>query len=133
MNIFSRALIVTIPLLCAAGVMAAPVGADHGGGAAIAPVCSGGQTPTVPAPPPERHDAAGPMTPSPAPVPVRITVHDLTSAPHVAADRSGPVEVEIVLRGERAGGSATALPAALRDLVGALLAQQRVQAPRPHR
>ncbi|MFD5180584.1 hypothetical protein ACFWM1_32570 [Nocardia sp. NPDC058379] len=133
MNIFTRTLISTFPLLCAVGALAAPVAAHPGAGTPAAPVCSGGGAATAP----ERHGAAAP-TPPPrsdaAPVPVRVTVRDLTTAPN-AGERGrvgAPVEVEIVVRGG-GGGSAAGLPAALRDLVQTLITPQRVPAPRPHR
>ncbi|MGS2805572.1 hypothetical protein [Nocardia sp. MW-W600-9] len=133
MNTFTRTLISTFPLLCAAGVLAAPAAAHPGAGALISPVCSGGGAIA-----PERHDAAGPDLPprgAAAPVPVRVTVRDLTTAPDAAGERTratAPVEVEIIVRGG-GSGSAAGLPAALRDLVQTLITPQRVPAPRPHR
>ncbi|UGT56847.1 hypothetical protein [Nocardia asteroides] len=65
-------------------------------------------------------------------MPVRITVHDLATAPPASPrGETAPVEVEIVVRGGT--GSAAELPAVLRDLVRALATQQRVPTPRPHR
>ncbi|GAD81955.1 hypothetical protein FEK33_23910 [Nocardia asteroides NBRC 15531] len=127
MNSFTRTLLSTFPLVCAAGVFAAPVAAHP-----AVPVCSG--SPGKPAPA-ERHTAAAPTTPradsAPEPVPVRVTVHDLTAVPP-AAGRAAPVEVEIIVRGG-GGGSAAELPTVLRDLVRAVVTPQRVPAPRPHR
>ncbi|GEM35469.1 hypothetical protein NN3_64760 [Nocardia neocaledoniensis NBRC 108232] len=66
-------------------------------------------------------------------MPVRITVHDLATAPPASArGEAAPVEVEIVVRGGGTG-SAAGLPAVLRDLVRALATPQRVPTPRPHR
>ncbi|MGW6424627.1 hypothetical protein ACWF82_18295 [Nocardia sp. NPDC055053] len=137
MNIFTRTLISTFPLVCAAGVLAAPAAAHPGDRAPITPVCSG-----APAPPPERHGAAGPLVPAregtvPARVPVRVTVHDLTGAPPSAARGeagrpAAPIEVEIVVKGD-GSGSAAELPAVLRDLVRTLATPRRVPSPRPHR
>lgn len=151
MNIFTRTLIYTFPLVCAAGVLAAPVAAHPGDRVPITPVCSGGGGAVSPTTPPERHGAAGPTVaahegavpavPSrdgavPAPVPVRVTVHDLTGAPASARGEAGrpaaQVEVEIIVRGG-GSGSAAELPAVLRDLVRTLATPQRVPAPRPHR
>ncbi|MFE6920651.1 hypothetical protein ACFVAV_06355 [Nocardia sp. NPDC057663] len=138
MNTFTRTLISTFPLLCVAGVLAAPAAAHPGDRVPITPVCSGGAVAT----PPERHGAAGPSVPSrdratPAPVPVRVTVHDLTGTPPSAVRgetgrSAAPVEVEIVVKGG-GSGSAAELPAVLRDLVRTLATPQRVPAPRPHR
>ncbi|MFD4430564.1 hypothetical protein [Nocardia sp. NPDC058497] len=141
MNIFTRTLIFTFPLVCAAGVLAAPVAAHPGDRVPITPVCSGGGGAVSPTTPPERHGAAGPTVPArdgavPAPVPVRVTVHDLTGAPPPARGEAGrpatPIEVEIVVRGG-ASGSAAELPTVLRDLLRTLATPQRVPAPRPHR
>lgn len=72
----------------------------------------------------------------PAPVPVRVTVHDLGSAAPAQQrarpekDRGSAPELEIRVRG--GSGSAADLPAALRELVRVLV-PQRVPAPRPHR
>ncbi|MFE7723321.1 hypothetical protein ACFU44_30310 [Nocardia rhizosphaerihabitans] len=150
MNIFTRTLIFTFPLVCAAGALAAPVAAHPGDRVPITPVCSGGGA-VSPTTPPERHGAAGPTVHAregavpavpardgafPAPVPVRVTVHDLTGAPPSARGEAGrpaaPVEVEIVVRGG-GSGSAAELPALLRDLVRTLATPQRMPAPRPHR
>lgn len=127
MNSFTRTLLSTFPLVCAAGVFAAPVAAHP-----AVPVCSG--SPGKPAPA-ERPNAAPTTTPradsAPEPVPVRVTVHDLTAVPP-AAGRAAPVEVEIIVRGG-GSGSAAELPTVLRDLVRAVVTPQRVPAPRPHR
>ncbi|MEV6058450.1 hypothetical protein AB0L62_00465 [Nocardia asteroides] len=125
MNSFTRTLLSTFPLVCAAGVLAAPAAAHP-----AVPVCSG-----KPAPP-ERHTAAAPTTTPrtdspPEPVPVRVTVHDLTAVPP-AAGLAAPVEVEIIVRGG-GGGSAAELPAVLRELVRAVVTPHRVPTPRPHR
>ncbi|MFD3591335.1 hypothetical protein ACFWU5_01305 [Nocardia sp. NPDC058640] len=68
----------------------------------------------------------------PAPVPVQVTVHDLGSAPGrpQGVDRSAGArsEVEIVVPAG-GSGSATQLPAVLRDMLRALIALT----PRPHR
>lgn len=128
MNTFTRTLISTIPLLCATGVLAAPAAAHPGAETPVTPVCGAAAVAS------ERHGAAAPPRgdATPAPVPVRVTVRDLTTAAGPAGDRgrAAPVEVEIVVRG---GGSAAELPAALRDLVQTLITPQRVPAPRPHR
>ncbi|MGW6730353.1 hypothetical protein ACWF9G_31015 [Nocardia sp. NPDC055029] len=133
MNTFTRTLISTFPLVCAAGVLAAPAAALPGDRAPVTPVCSGGGGAVAP----ERHGAPPRDGAVPAPVPVRVTVHDLTGVPPSAArGQSGrpaaPVEVEIVIRGG-GSGSAAELPAVLRDLVRTLATPQRVPAPRPHR
>ncbi|MFD6221576.1 hypothetical protein [Nocardia asteroides] len=126
MNSFTRTLLSTFPLVCAAGVFAAPVAAHP-----AVPVCSG--SPGKPAPA-ELPNAASTTTPradsAPEPVPVRVTVHDRTAVPP-AAGRAAPVEVEIIVRG--GGGSAAELPTVLHDLVRAVVTPQRVPAPRPHR
>ncbi|MFI6221887.1 hypothetical protein ACIBEH_15125 [Nocardia salmonicida] len=73
----------------------------------------------------------------PAPVPVRVTVHDLNSAPartHGDEQRTGArSEIEIVVRAGSGSGSAAEVPAVLREMVRVLAAQQRVPTPRPHR
>ncbi|WP_280304853.1 hypothetical protein [Nocardia neocaledoniensis] len=139
MNIFARTLISTFSLVCALGALAAPAAAQSAPAAPVcsgtpsavpgpverprhAPICSGGPSTTVPTP-----------KPTPRPVPVRITVHDLATAPPASArGETAPVEVEIVVRGGGTG-SAAELPAVLRDLVRALATPQRVPTPRPHR
>ncbi|MEV0076933.1 hypothetical protein AB0H58_11025 [Nocardia neocaledoniensis] len=139
MNIFARTLISTFSLVCALGALAAPAAAQS---APATPVCSGAPS-TVPGPVERPLHASicsgGPSTtvptpkPTPRPVPVRITVHDLATAPPASArGETAPVEVEIVVRGGGAG-SAAELPAVLRDLVRALATPQRVPTPRPHR
>ncbi|WKG07877.1 hypothetical protein QX204_22710 [Nocardia sp. PE-7] len=73
----------------------------------------------------------------PAPVPVRVTVHDLNSAParaHGDEQRTGARSgIEIVVRAGSGSGSAAEVPAVLREMVRVLAAQQRVPTPRPHR
>ncbi|MFD6389431.1 hypothetical protein [Nocardia sp. NPDC060259] len=137
MNTFTRTLISTFPLVCAAGVLAAPAAALPGDRAPVGPVCSGGGGAVAPDTPPQRHGVPPRDGAVPAPIPVRVTVHDLTGTPPSAGRGpsgrpAAPVEVEIVVRGG-GSGSAAELPAVLRDLVRTLATPQRVPAPRPHR
>lgn len=203
MNTVTRTLITTFPLLCAAGVAAAPAaahpdvgGAPHvaqpatAGDASLSPIRGGGgatgavvlaqpperreggpilqpqrgatpgTVPVVPTPPHRQDPAIVPDHPSgpvgsrdrvlavvpvvmprrelvPATVPVRVTVHDLGSAParpHGVDQSTGArSEIEIVVRARGGSGSAAELPTVLREMLRTLAAQQRVPTPRPHR
>ncbi|MFD4461729.1 hypothetical protein [Nocardia sp. NPDC058480] len=73
----------------------------------------------------------------PAPAPVRVTIHDLGSAPGrprgVDQSAGARSEIEIVVRTGGGSGSAAELPAVLREMLRTLAAPQRVPTPRPHR
>lgn len=195
MNPLTRTLITTFPLLCVAGVAAAPAAAHPTSGdaatgpsvtrpaettpqAGLSPICAGDGAVVLAQPParragepifPPQHAAAPGTVPVAPPVPqrkdtppqtdgscgrapvvvpvivvprrelvpapVRVTIHDLGSAPARprGAEQSAGArsEIEIVVRA--GGGSAAELPAVLREMLRSLAAQQRVPTPRPHR
>ncbi|WP_132369659.1 hypothetical protein [Nocardia alba] len=73
----------------------------------------------------------------PAPVPVQVTIHDLGSAPArpQGIDQSAGArsEIEVLVRVGDGSGSATELPAVVREMLRSLAPQHRVPTPRPHR